>query len=45
MNGGGAPVELHTTNGGIRIRSRSDAGEVKTDDEPAVLHDLRPRGQ
>ncbi len=25
MNGGGAPIELHTTNGGIRIRNRSDA--------------------
>jgi hypothetical protein len=23
MNGGGTPIELHTTNGGIRIRSRS----------------------
>jgi DUF4097 and DUF4098 domain-containing protein YvlB len=44
MNGGGAPVELHTTNGGIRIRSRADAGEVKTDDE-TTFHDMRPRGQ
>jgi len=25
MNGGGTPVELHTTNGGIRIRPRSQA--------------------
>jgi DUF4097 and DUF4098 domain-containing protein YvlB len=25
MNGGGTPIELHTTNGGIRIRNRSDA--------------------
>jgi DUF4097 and DUF4098 domain-containing protein YvlB len=31
MNGGGAPIELHTTNGGIRIRSRSDAPSTKTD--------------
>jgi hypothetical protein len=25
INGGGTPIELHTTNGGIRIRTRSDA--------------------
>jgi hypothetical protein len=25
LNGGGTPIELHTTNGGIRIRSRSAA--------------------
>jgi hypothetical protein len=31
MNGGGAPIELHTTNGGIRIRNRSDAGESRSD--------------
>jgi Toastrack DUF4097 len=32
MNGGGAPIELHTTNGGIRIRNRSDA-PANTDDD------------
>jgi hypothetical protein len=25
LNGGGTPIELHTTNGGVRLRSRSDA--------------------
>jgi hypothetical protein len=30
MNGGGAPVELRTTNGGIRIRSRAEAADSKT---------------
>ena len=33
LNGGGAPIELHTTNGGIRIRSHSDSGESNTDSE------------
>jgi hypothetical protein len=32
MNGGGTPIELHTTNGGIRIRSRSEA-PANTDDD------------
>jgi hypothetical protein len=32
MNGGGAPIELRTTNGGIRIRSRADAVETRTED-------------
>jgi len=31
MNGGGAPIELHTTNGGIRIRGRASA-ESDTDE-------------
>lgn len=37
INGGGAPIELQTTNGGIRIRSRSEPGELKSDtaDSPA----------
>jgi DUF4097 and DUF4098 domain-containing protein YvlB len=32
MNGGGTPIELHTTNGGIRITSRADATAERTDD-------------
>ncbi|HEV3057259.1 MAG TPA: DUF4097 family beta strand repeat-containing protein [Vicinamibacterales bacterium] len=31
MNGGGAAIELHTTNGGIHIRSRGGAVESTTD--------------
>jgi hypothetical protein len=34
MNGGGTPIELHTTNGGIRLRNRSEApAETDTDDD------------
>lgn len=33
LNGGGAPIELHTTNGGIRIRSHADAAESNADSE------------
>jgi len=36
MNGGGAPIVLHTTNGGIRIRNRSDAVESTSDDPDHV---------
>lgn len=32
LNGGGAPIELHTTNGGIRVRNRSEAS-VSTDED------------
>jgi DUF4097 and DUF4098 domain-containing protein YvlB len=31
MNGGGTPIELQTTNGGIRIRSRREGGESNAD--------------
>jgi len=31
MNGGGTPIELQTTNGGIRVRSRSEGGEPTGD--------------
>ena len=34
MNGGGAPVELHTTNGSIRLRSR-DTINTRTDTDTA----------
>lgn len=34
MNGGGTPIELHTTNGGIRVRSRSEVPD-NTDEEKA----------
>ena len=49
MNGGGAPIELHTTNGGIRIRNRSDApantnsGDDKDDREWESLDPKGPR--
>jgi hypothetical protein len=35
MNGGGAPIELRTTNGGIRIRTRAERGDgdKDTDDD------------
>jgi hypothetical protein len=33
LNGGGTPIELHTTNGGIRIRSASEAPAATTTDE------------
>jgi hypothetical protein len=32
LNGGGTPIELHTTNGGIRVRARGQA-EALTDDD------------
>lgn len=36
INGGGAPIELQTTNGGIRLRGRSDApAKVDSSDSPA----------
>jgi Putative adhesin len=40
MNGGGAPIELHTTNGGIRVRNRggqSDEDSERSDDEHTKL--------
>jgi len=43
MNGGGTPIELHTTNGGIRVRSRNVEAEAPDTTEPR-LHELRPRG-
>ena len=33
LNGGGAEIELRTTNGGIRVRARGPASETRTDDE------------
>lgn len=32
LNGGGTPIELHTTNGGVRIKPRGDMAEKPTDD-------------
>ncbi len=48
MNGGGAPIELHTTNGGIRIRNVADSEPSETDssdaDQPKVREkELRRR--
>jgi len=34
MNGGGAPIELRTTNGGIRIRARAERADTDDDDSP-----------
>ena len=45
MNGGGTPIELRTTNGGIRVRGRADAesGAVHEDKspEPGTLKTLK----
>lgn len=35
LNGGGTPIELHTTNGGVRLRSKSADDETRTDDAEA----------
>jgi hypothetical protein len=38
LNGGGTPIELHTTNGGVRLRSKTSEGEPRTDTvEPATV--------
>jgi hypothetical protein len=43
MNGGGAEVELHTTNGGIRLRSRDTVNtRTDTDTVEKVEKDLKP---
>src|SRR5262245_41283393 len=42
MNGGGTPIELHTTNGGIRVRSRN--AEAEDSAEPERMQKLEPRG-
>src|SRR5262245_21143515 len=33
MNGGGTPIDLHTTNGGVRIRPRGGIAERETDEK------------
>jgi len=43
MNGGGTSIELHTTNGGIRVRSRNVEAEDPDTTDPR-LHKLEPRG-
>jgi len=35
LNGGGTPIELQTTNGGVRLRSKTNAEETRTDDAEA----------
>jgi hypothetical protein len=35
LNGGGTAIELHTTNGGVRLRSRTAEEETRTDDAEA----------
>jgi Toastrack DUF4097 len=32
LNGGGTPIELHTTNGGVRLRSKTSGDETSTED-------------
>jgi hypothetical protein len=43
MNGGGTPIELQTTNGGIRVRTRNTQAEEPDATEP-TLHELHPSG-
>ena len=44
LNGGGTPIELHTTNGGVRLRSKAAEGESKTEnEEPATVKTLKSR--
>jgi hypothetical protein len=49
MNGGGPTIELHTTNGGIRLKTRNLNAEDPEGDNPARkperLKSLRERGQ
>jgi hypothetical protein len=50
MNGGGTLIELHTTNGGIRVRTRNLDAEDPNDDHRTreKLRELKPereRGQ
>jgi Putative adhesin len=38
LNGGGTPIELHTTNGGVRLRSKAPEDEPRTESgDPATL--------
>src|SRR6266508_2480012 len=43
LNGGGTQIELHTTNGGVRIKPRADAADVLTDDEPNAEPRIREK--
>src|SRR5262245_2863245 len=43
MNGGGTAIELHTTNGGIRVRTRNNVDAEDPDGKP-TLHELEDRG-
>jgi DUF4097 and DUF4098 domain-containing protein YvlB len=44
INGGGTPIELRTTNGGIRVRARSVEAEAESDDKKqSGLADLKRR--
>jgi hypothetical protein len=44
LNGGGTPIELHTTNGGVRLRSKAPADEPRTEnEEPATVKTLKSR--
>ncbi len=42
MNGGGTSIELHTTNGGVRLRSKTAEDATRTDDaEPKTVKTLK----
>lgn len=44
LNGGGTPIELHTTNGGVRLRSKTAEEEARTDDtDVKTVKTLKPR--
>jgi DUF4097 and DUF4098 domain-containing protein YvlB len=42
LNGGGTAIELHTTNGGVRLRSKAAEEETRTEDaEPKTFKTLK----
>jgi len=43
LNGGGTPIELHTTNGGVRLRSKAADAESSTENTQRRLQNLEPR--
>jgi hypothetical protein len=43
LNGGGTPIELHTTNGGVRLRSKTAEGETGGDGDAKTVTTLKSR--
>ena len=41
LNGGGTPIELHTTNGGVRLRSKASGDETSTDADDAEVKTVK----
>jgi hypothetical protein len=41
LNGGGTPIELHTTNGGVRLRSKAAGDETSTDADDAEVKTVK----